>query len=166
MDGWGRARRDLLWELGGLAYRDEGLDLEATVIAVDLPVLGPVERTLWEYELLELTPGEHWMGLYRERLRAQGVSSSEELASRRSGERVRVAGLVVVRQRPPSAKGFVFLTLEDEEGLMNLIVRPKVYERYRDALRKAPLLLVEGSVQREGRAINVLVYRASALPVL
>ena len=84
-------------------------------------------------------------------------------ASRYAGEKVRVAGLVVVRQRPPSAKGHVFLTLEDEEGLINLIVRPGTYERYRSALRNAPLLLVEGCLQREGEASSVLVYEAVPL---
>ena len=76
---------------------------------------------------------------------------------------MRVAGLVVVRQRPPTAKGHLFITLEDEEGLVNLIVRPDVYERYRDALRNAPLLWVEGRLQREGQALSVLVYRAGAV---
>ena len=69
-----------------------------------------------------------------------------------------MAGRVVVRQRPPSAKGFAFITLEDEMGLVNLVVRPKVYERYRDALRTGALLLVEGQLQREGEAFSVLVY--------
>jgi len=74
-----------------------------------------------------------------------------------------VAGLVVVRQRPPSAKGHVFITLEDEEGLINLVVRPAVYERCRDVLRDNPLLLVEGQLSREGGAMNVLVYQAVPL---
>jgi error-prone DNA polymerase len=76
---------------------------------------------------------------------------------------VRVAGWAVVRQRPPTAKGHLFITLEDEEGLMNLIVRPQVYEQYRAALRNAPLLWVEGRLQREGEAMSVLVHRAAAL---
>jgi error-prone DNA polymerase len=71
--------------------------------------------------------------------------------------------LVVVRQRPPTAKGHVFITLEDEEGLVNLIIRPTVYERYKSAIRNAPLLLAEGRLQREGHAISVLVHRAGAL---
>jgi error-prone DNA polymerase len=156
-------RRDLLWELGGLIYQEEGLDLAAPIAPVDLPVLSQVERTLWEYELLGLTPGEHIMSVYRERLRERGVSRSDELASRRSGERVLVAGLVIIRQRPPSAKGHVFLTLEDEGGLINLVVQPKVYERYKDVLRNHPLLLVEGHMQRERRAVNIQVYQAVPL---
>jgi error-prone DNA polymerase len=103
------------------------------------------------------------MGLYREALRAQGVLTSRDLASRRDGQMVQVAGWAVVRQRPPTAKGHLFVTLEDEEGLANLIVRPDVYERYREALRNAPLLWVAGRLQREGHAISVLVVRAAPL---
>jgi error-prone DNA polymerase len=76
---------------------------------------------------------------------------------------VRLAGLVVIRQRPPSAKGYVFVTLEDEDGLMNLIVRPRVYEQYRDVLRGASVLWVEGTVQREGEQMNVLASRLAIL---
>jgi len=163
MDSLRRARRDLLWALGGMVYREEGLDLDVPVEPVELPELGRLGRLLWEYELLGLSPDDHVMGVYREWLRARGVLSAGELASRQDGEMVRVAGLVVVRQRPPSAKGHVFLTLEDEEGLVNLIVRPQVYERYRDALRNAPLLLVEGRLQQVERTRSVLVYQAFPL---
>jgi error-prone DNA polymerase len=163
MDGFDRTRRDLLWELGGLTYREEGLDVEVPVEPVTLPTLSRAERLGWEYELLGMTPGDHVMGLYREWLRARGVLSSGELAARRDGQVVRVAGRVVVRQRPPSAKGMVFITVEDEEGLVNLVVRPGVYERHRDALRDAPLLLAEGRLQREGQGISLLVHGAVSL---
>jgi len=163
MDSLGPARRDLLWALGGLAYQEEGLEIEVPVVPASLPALEQAERMAWEYEVLGLAPGDHVLNLYREALRAQGVLSSSELPSRRDGERVRMAGWAVVRQRPPTAKGHVFITLEDEEGLMNLIVRPDVYERYRDVLRNAPLLWIEGRLQREGHALSVLVYRAAAL---
>jgi error-prone DNA polymerase len=161
--GRGGARRNLLWQLGGLVYQEEGLDIDVPVAPAALPMLGQAERLAWEYELVGLAPGEHVMDLYREALQARNVLSSGELAARQDGERVRVAGWAVVRQRPPTAKGHVFITLEDEEGLVNLIVRPDVYERYRDALRNSPLLWVEGRLQREGHALSVLVYRAAAL---
>jgi len=80
-----------------------------------------------------------------------------------SSVRVLVAGLVIIRQRPPSAQGYVFLTLEDEGGLINLIVRPGVYERYRSVLRNAPLLIASGRLQREGLVSSVLVYQAVPL---
>jgi DNA polymerase III alpha subunit len=91
------------------------------------------------------------------------VLTSGELSSRQDGERVRVAGWAVVRQCPPTAKGHLFVTLEDEEGSVNLIVRPDVYGRHRDVLRNAPLLWVEGRPQREGPALSVLVYRAGVV---
>jgi error-prone DNA polymerase len=117
----------------------------------------------WEYELMGLAPGDQVMSLYREALQARGVVTSRELNTRRDGEVVRVAGWPVVRQRPPTAKGVLFVTLEDETGLMNLIVRPRVYEQYRAVLRNAPLLWAEGRLQRAGLAVSVLVSRAAAL---
>jgi error-prone DNA polymerase len=168
VDGFGngyalRTRRDLLWALGGLIYQEDGLDIEVPLEAVRLPPLGDAERMAWEYELLGLAPGDQVMSLYRDRLQAHGVLASRQLAGGRDGQRVQVAGWAVVRQRPPTAKGHLFITLEDEEGLVNLIVRPAVYERYREALRNAPLLWVEGRLQRQGAATSVLVYRAAAL---
>jgi error-prone DNA polymerase len=163
MDCWRRERRSLLWQLGGLDYREQEMDIEIPIADVALPALGTGEKLGWEYELLGLAPGDHVMRLYRSRLRAQGVLSSAELAQQQDGETVRVAGMVVVRQRPPTAKGHVFITLEDEEGPINLIIRPTVYERYRSALRNALLLWVEGRLQREGYAVSVLVYRAGTL---
>jgi error-prone DNA polymerase len=103
------------------------------------------------------------MDLYRESLQKQGVLRSCDLDVRRNGELVRLAGYAVVRQRPPTAKGYLFITLEDEDGLTNLIVRPRIYERFRGALRNAPLLWIEGQLQREGQALSVLVHRAAAL---
>jgi error-prone DNA polymerase len=164
----GQTRRDLLWQLGSLPNNVSdalGLDGSQSNVSdgVDLPPLGELERMLWEYELLGTSPGAHLMDLWRDALAAQGVLSSADLAERRSGEKVRVAGRVIVRQRPPSAKGFVFVTLEDEHGLINLIVRPKTYARFKPVLRASPLLLVEGALQRERGAVNVQLYRASPL---
>jgi error-prone DNA polymerase len=162
LEGLG-ARRTLLWELGGLVYQEEGLDLDLPIEPAALPSLENAERLAWEYELLGMSPGDQVMALYREALQAQGAIDSRTLQGRSDGDLVRVAGWPVVRQRPPTAKGHLFITLEDEEGLMNLIVRPDVYERYRAALRNAPLLWVEGHLQREGQVLSVLVHRAAAL---
>ena len=104
-----------------------------------------------------LTPGEHIMELYREALEARGVLDSQAVAEKvGDGQKVRVAGRVVVCQRPQTAKGAVSITLEDEVGLVNLVVWPKVYARYRETIRNAALLLVEGHLQREGQAYGVL----------
>ena len=96
------------------------------------------------------------MTLYRQRLTAQRIHGSRSLAACASGQRVRVAGLLVVHQSPPTAKGFHFLTLEDEDGMINVIVRPKVYGRYQTVIRGARLLLVAGVAQHEEGVINVL----------
>jgi error-prone DNA polymerase len=156
-------RRDLLWELGALIYQEEGLDIQVPVEVVELPALSPAERLAWEYELLGLAPSDHVMNLHRETLQARGVLTSSELQAQQDGQIVRLAGWAVVRQRPPTAKGHLFITLEDEEGLVNLIVRPNTYRQYRDVLRNVPLIWVEGRLQREGQALSVLVHRAAAL---
>lgn len=159
----GQERRTLLWQLGGLDYREEEMDIEIPIAETTLPALSAGEKLGWEYELLGLAPGDHVMRLHRSRLRERGVLSSAELAQRQDGETVRVAGMVVVRQKPPTAKGHVFITLEDEEGLTNLIIRPTVYERYKSAIRNALLLWAEGRLQREGYAVSLLVYKAGTL---
>ncbi|MFB0536590.1 MAG: hypothetical protein ACETWR_16600 [Anaerolineae bacterium] len=83
MEGFGRARRNLLWELGSLVYPEEGLDIEVPVEPVTLSAPFQAERLGWEVELLGLTPSDHLVGLYREALRAQGVLSSGELEGQR-----------------------------------------------------------------------------------
>ncbi len=156
MDGWGIARRELVWELGMLTYQEDALNLVWEPEAVELPSLSAAEAMLAEQAVMGLSPGDHVMTFYRARLRAKGVLGSRELAACASGRQVRVAGLLVVHQSPPTAKGFHFLTLEDEDGMMNVIVRPKVYERFRRMIRGHLLLMVGGEVQREGNTSNLL----------
>lgn len=163
LDGLGVERRSLLWQLGGLDYREEEMDIDIPVVEAELPQLTEREGMGWDYELLGLAPGDHVMRLYRARLEEQGVLSSAGLQQKKDGDFVRVAGMVVVRQKPPTAKGHVFITLEDEEGLINLIVRPNVYERHRDAVRNSLMLWAEGRLQRQGAATSLLVTRAMDL---
>ena len=163
MDCWNIPRRKLIWQLGQLHYREEELDLNVQAQDVELPPLSPAERIGIEYGLLGLAVGDHIMTLYRPKLIDMGVRPSDALAYCSDGDRVRVAGRVIVRQRPPTAKGFAFITLEDEEGVMNLVIRPDVYERYRTTLRNNPILLVEGKMQRVDGVLNVIVERASAV---
>jgi error-prone DNA polymerase len=165
-------RRDLLWQLGGLTYPEEGLDIETPVEVVALPALSPAERMGWEYELLGLAPGEHVMALYREALQARGILSGRELAEQADGRAVRVAGLVIVIQRPPSARNFAFATLEDEAALMNVILRPRVVTQIKKlpfwhgyGLNDLPLVLVEGTVQRNGDVVNVVATRIQPLTI-
>ena len=137
--------------------------MQVPVIQVALPALSHKEKLGWEYELLGLAPGDHVMSLWREELQKQGVLDSRQLAEQQDGQTVQVAGLVVVRQRPPTAKGFAFITLEDELGLVNLIIRPAVYERNKRVLRNAAMLWIQGQLQHDGHALSVLVHSAKSL---
>ena len=95
----------------------------------------------------------------------RGVVPAIELPRVRQGRRVRTAGMVITRQRPGTAKGFVFLNLEDETGLINVIVRPQHFARYRELLTGEPFLLVEGRLQHEDGVISVRAERLRALAV-
>ncbi len=163
-DGLSPDRRRLLWELGALDYSAQSFDLEADLDDPGLPALTEAESMGWDLDQLGMTPGDHLMRLYRPHLQAAGILSAAELDAHGDGERVRVAGQVVVRQSPPTAKGHLFITLEDETGLVNLIVRPALFARQREVLRYALLLAAAGRLQREGEACSVLVARAWALP--
>jgi error-prone DNA polymerase len=106
------------------------------------------------------------MTLRRAALRAHGVLSARELAAVEDGARVQVAGSVIVRQRPGTAKGFVFLSLEDETGITNVIVTPPIFARHRLALVSEPYLLIDGIAQRQDGVISVRASRARGLPSL
>jgi error-prone DNA polymerase len=159
LDSCGTARRELLWALGELHYEEEEVLLEPPPTQAELPELGAAEALYWDYELLGLSPEDHPLRLLRPRLSAQGVLSAAELGHRSAGSLVRVAGLAIVRQAPPTAKGHLFISLEDETGLVNLIVRPDLYAAERRVLREASVLAAEGVLQRDGRALSILVRR-------
>jgi len=163
MDCWGKARRELLWELGTFRYNEGEMDLSPPLEEIDLPQLSLAEEIRAEYGILGLPVDDQLMALYRPELERLSVLRSAELEGRRNGEKVRVAGLVVVLQRPPTAKGFVFITLEDEEGLVNVIVRPDVYERYYRTMRNSLLLLVEGTIQKQQGILNILAQGAATI---
>ncbi len=143
-------RRQLLWQLGDLDLRFGAFDLVQEEAHVELPLLAPLEQTAWEYELMGAAPARQMMVHYRPQLRAAGVLSGWQVKQMPRGRRARSAGFVVVRQRPATAKGILFMSLEDESGLLDLVVKPPVYARLRDVLRGRPLLIVEGIVQRSG----------------
>ncbi|HZH04825.1 MAG TPA: OB-fold nucleic acid binding domain-containing protein, partial [Myxococcaceae bacterium] len=100
-------------------------------------------------------------------LTSMGVLSAAALNRARAGSTVQVAGMVIARQRPETAKGLVFMSLEDETGVSNLVVMPDVYDRFRPAARGAPLLRVQGQVERsaQGGVVHVKVSALAALPV-
>ena len=97
----------------------------------------------------------HPMALRREELATRGILRASDLRAARTGRRVRVAGMVITRQRPGTAKGFVFLTLEDETGISNVIVRPDLFDRERMTVIRQPFLLVEGVLQHQDGVVSV-----------
>ena len=163
MDGWEIPRRQLLWELGTLQHRDGEFDLTIENEEVELPQLTPAEALLVEHEVQGLSTGNHIMSFYKEWLHEHGVLGSEELAGCRDGQRVQVAGLVVIHQAPPTAKGHRFITLEDQDGMMNIVIRPKIYDRYRRVFHEYSLLLIEGIVQMREGTTNVIARGAAGL---
>jgi error-prone DNA polymerase len=173
-DGFGLTRRELLWQVGlwlppeaergGDARGRRQLEL-----ALDHPHEGlrfggleAAERLLAEYAVLGFAASGHPLSLLRGVL-PPGVVQSDALHRLEHGAWVEVAGLVVARQRPETAKGFIFVLLEDEAGMVNVIVRPDVYERYRTAVRGEPLLWVRGKLAKDDGTVNVLAEEARGL---
>ncbi len=155
----GLNRRDALWHALGQERKELPLfDALPSVVeeATSLPEMEPVEEMLADYRNLGMTLGTHPMGFLRPGLDAMGVARADDLRVLPRNRPVSVAGVVLVRQRPGTAKGITFVTLEDETGVANLIIRPDVWKRFRNVALRAHLLLVRGRLQREGRVIHVL----------
>jgi error-prone DNA polymerase len=114
-----------------------------------------MERLVADYAGMGLSAGRHPMALKRDELAMRGILRARDLTSARQGRRVRVAGMVITRQRPGTAKGFVFLTLEDETGISNVIVRPDLFDRERMTVIRQPFLLVEGILQHQDGVLSV-----------
>ena len=164
MADWGISQRDLIWQLGTIRYNADELDLPIEPLDVDLPNLTHSERLDMEYRALGLSTGQHVMVYYRDWLDTHDILSSAGIERVAHNGTVRVAGLVIVRQAPPTAKGFQFITLEDEFGFINVIVRPKIYQRFRRVIRSTPLLMVSGKIQIEQRVLNLIATSFRALP--
>ncbi len=120
-----------------------------------VPPLTPLQLTEADYRVTGLSPAGHPMRHLRAAMQAQGVTTAAGLARRRDGDRVTVAGLVICRQRPGTAKGFCFVTLEDETGLANVVITPKLFEANKRLVIRSPLLLVRGVLQEEQGVLNV-----------
>lgn len=155
------ARREALWR--ARAPRVEGL-FDGVPIEKDrdvgLPPLKPLEQLALDYGRVGLSLHDHPMRHMRPALRrrrgAGRVRTAEEIKASRNGERVRVAGMVVGRQRPATASGVTFMTLEDETGVVNVIVQRQVFADHEHVARHAALLLVTGRVERQGEVIHVV----------
>lgn len=157
---WYASRREAMWALRGLDEREARGELGA-LMDVDEPRVvfeTPPPRKLAAFDLWStgVTPGGQVMEHFRSFLDAQRVVPATELAALPRNRTCRAGGLVITRQRPGTAKGFVFLTLEDETGIVNVIVRPDVYETYRRPIRSSSTLIVEGTLQKEGGCIDLL----------
>jgi error-prone DNA polymerase len=121
------------------------------------------ERVRADYEGTGLTIGPHPMALARRALATRGVMRAVDLARERPGRRVRTAGAVIVRQRPGTAKGFVFLSLEDETGIANVIVTPDTFHANKRVLVGEPYLVIEGILQNQDGAVSIKAERIDAL---
>ncbi|HEY5625604.1 MAG TPA: error-prone DNA polymerase [Dehalococcoidia bacterium] len=169
-DSFGLERRELLWQLG-LLYRSEDRSRSERQLALALPVeqdmvpLRPMtewNRMTADYTILGMSPNHHPMAFLRPGLN-EAIAPTHMLGSLKDGTPVQVAGMVVCRQRPGSAKGFVFLLIEDEFGLANIIVRPNLYEAERSLVRAEPFVIVHGTLERRDGTINVAARRITAL---
>jgi error-prone DNA polymerase len=125
--------------------------------------MSAAEEVLADYRAQGLSLVAHPMEFLRDGLNHLGVSPAARLKRLPNGGPVRVAGIVLVRQRPGTAKGITFVTLEDETGVANLIIRPDVWKRWRSAALGATILLAYGRLQRQGRVIHVLTTKLEDL---
>jgi error-prone DNA polymerase len=123
---------------------------------VALPAMPKAEHVVADYQTLRLSLKAHPLMFYRASLRQQGFASSADLSRMYHGQKVSLAGLVLVRQKPGSAKGVCFITLEDETGVANLVIWPKMFKFYRRTIMSARLMVVHGRVQTDGRVIHVV----------
>jgi len=169
----GLERRAALWAIRAL--RDDRLSLfdqpgkraaEMDEAPPALPILTLPAKVLRDYQVTGFSLKDHPMRPYRETLNGAGVAPMKDLrdpALAPHGRRIKVAGLVLLRQRPGTASGIVFMTMEDETGTANLIVRPQVYERYRRVARHSNSLVITGTVERAGEVVHIMVRRIELL---
>jgi len=148
---FGLSRREALWQAAAVERDPKsllaGIEPKRNTTS-PLPGMSPMEETRADYSTMGLTAGPHLMAHLRERLIARGVLSAAEVTRVENGAWAKTAGLVIVRQRPGTAKGFFFLTLEDETGISNAIVMPDLFQKHRALLRGAAILQVEGIMQK------------------
>ncbi|MHB1194357.1 MAG: DNA polymerase III subunit alpha [Longimicrobiales bacterium] len=174
----GLTRRELLWQAGlwlgpesdddRSGSRDDHaqteLPLDDPYAGLAFPELGPADRMVAEYRMLHFSAALHPLSLLKGQL-PQGTVTSDRLAHLSQHATVQVAGLVTARQRPGTAKGYVFVLMEDEAGAVNVIVKPDIYERDKHAVRLEPFVAVRGLLQKDGATLNVIAEEVRALRV-
>ncbi len=157
-------RRQALWDARALKdapdlplflqTRDEGQEMQ-----VALPQMPVCEHVVADYQTLRLSLKAHPMAFLRKSMARQGYAAAADLTHLRNRQQVLLAGIVLIRQRPGSAKGVCFITLEDETGVANLVVWPSVFEAYRKVIMRARLIDVQGILQRDADVIHVVATR-------
>jgi error-prone DNA polymerase len=163
---WEPDRRRAGWE--ALRAAGDRLPLAPARVGDDTghfapPALTRDESIALDYHAIGLSTAGHPMERFRSRLQALGACDSQDLQACRGGEQILVGGLVTVRQRPESAKGTVFLLLEDEWGVANIIVSRRLDEQFGEEIRHASFLLIYGRVERDGAQVNIVGQRFEAL---
>lgn len=161
----GPSRRAALWQVTGLPKPSEKLlaGLAPPSSEGEPPVMSRLEETLSDYRASGLTTGPHVMAHLREDLDRQGIVPVVDLTLLADGSRAVTAGLVIVRQRPMTAKGFCFLTLEDETGIGNAVITPSRYADLRSILSAHPLVILAGEIQRKDDVTHLKVDRMEPL---
>jgi len=164
-------RRDALWQVEQAGRPVGPLLRDADPAAVTGSRRTPLhkmttdERLAADYSGTGLTTGPHPMAYQRAMLRQQGILSAQELEQLGRNQRVRVAGCVIARQRPGTAKGFVFLSLEDETGIANIILAPDVFEQNRITVTRNRFLRIEGPLQNQDGVIHVKAQKIEPLEI-
>jgi DNA polymerase III alpha subunit len=175
---FGLTRRELLWQAGlclgpesderRTGGRDDhaqmDLELEDPYAGLSFPDLEATDRMVAEYRMLHFSAELHPLSLLADQL-PEGTVTSDRLRDLPQHATVRVAGLVTARQRPGTAKGYVFVLMEDESGPINVIVRPDLYQKSRSVVRMEPFLAVRGRLQKDGESLNVIAFQVEALRV-
>jgi error-prone DNA polymerase len=159
-DGLDLDRRTALWEAKALANSGEdSLPLEPPEPGQLFTPLDQAETIRWDYRTTDLSPRGHPLEAVRARLRAQGLPDAAAVARIPHGRRVRYAGAVICRQQPGTAKGVVFLTLEDETGFVNVVLWPKVWTKYRVLVKTSPILGVTGKLESQQGVAHLIADR-------
>lgn len=162
-------RRDALWQveragkIEGILLSQQSEWLKDQSVSSPLQQMSAEERLIADYAGTGLTTGWHPMYYRRPVLRQHNVLSAQELQYRRDGEFVRFAGCVIARQRPGTAKGFIFLSLEDETGIANVIISPAIYDQDRLLVTRCKFLLVEGKLQNQDNVLHIRSMKISKL---
>ena len=160
-------RRDALWQVERAVRNSGPLLDELSELDTNSPLrpMNPEERLVADFRGTGMTVGPHPMAYHRARMEAMGIHKASDLSHIPDGQYLRIGGCVICRQRPGTAKGFVFLSIEDETGVANAIVMPDLFQKNRLLLSSAQFLMVEGILQNQDNVISVKAERVSPLSI-